>query len=251
MSPDLLLEVRGISKRFGSVQALENVNFNVGKKEIVGLVGDNGAGKSTLMKIIAGNYLPDEGEIRFEGKKAILRTPQVAKKLGIETVYQDLALCENLDVTANYFLGRELITRFNALQKSKMRKKAEEILKNLSIEISSVRKIVQFLSGGQRQAIAVGRAASWGAKLLLLDEPTSALGIRESHKVLNLIKKLREERELGVVVISHNLQHVLPIADRVVILRHGQQVGSYRPTDTTYDEFVKLISGEEAIHLKE
>lgn len=251
MSSDFLLETRGVSKRFGSVQALRNTDFTVGKKEIVGLVGDNGAGKSTLLKIIAGNYEPDEGEIWFEGKKVSIKSPQEAKVLGIETVYQDLALCENLDVTANYFLGRELTTVFNALQESRMRRQTGEVLRNLDIDITSVDKIVQFLSGGQRQAIAVGRAASWGAKLLLLDEPTSSLGIRESHKVLNLIRRLREERGLGVVIISHNLQHVLPVADRIVILRQGQQIGSCRPSEKTYDEVVKMISGMEAIHLRE
>lgn len=240
-----LLELRHISKHFGSVKALHGVNFNVGYKEIVGLVGDNGAGKSTLLKIISGNFPPDGGEIWFEDRKVAFKTPHEAKDLGIETVYQDLALCENLDIAANYFLGREAKAFLGVLREKQMRREADQMLKKLGIDVPSIRKTVEFLSGGQRQAVAVGRAASWGAKLLLLDEPTSALGLRESRKVLSLIRRLRDERELSVIMISHNLQHVLPVADRIVIMRHGANVGSRNPREVTYEELVVLLSGEE------
>lgn len=253
MADDNVLEMKGIYKQYGSVQALIDVDFSVKHNEIVGLVGSNGAGKSTLMKMIAGNFPPTKGEMWFDGEKIRLQSPHQARDLGIEIVYQDLALCENLDIAGNFFLGREITKgSFDFLQEKEMRKTAFEALKKIGIttlNLSNITKKVQFLSGGQRQAIAVGKASSWGAKLILLDEPTSALGVRESQNVLNLIRQIRKERGASIVIVSHNLQHVLPVSDRIVVLQHGEKIYDFNPKNVSYEKIVEMISEVDSIKM--
>ncbi len=253
MANEYVLEMKGIYKQYGNVEALIDVDFSIKKGEIVGLVGSNGAGKSTLMKMIAGNFPPTKGEIFFEGEKVSIKSPHEAQRLGIEIVYQDLALCENLDIAGNFFLGREMTKgRFKFLQEADMREKAFEGLKKIGITTltpSNITKKVQFLSGGQRQAIAVGKASAWGAKLILLDEPTSALGVRESRSVLELIKAIREERGASIVIVSHNLQHVLPVSDRIVVLQHGKKIYDFDPKDVPYEKIVDMICEVDSIKL--
>jgi len=243
-----ILEMRGICKYFGGVHALENVDFELHPNEILALVGDNAAGKSTLIKIISGVYTPDRGEIYLEGKRIEIRSPSDARALGIETVYQELALVETRDVAANFFLGREPIKEGSGIFVDK--KKIEEVtvrtLKKLSITLPSLRTAVRYLSGGQRQALAVGRAAAWGGKIIIMDEPTAALGVEEARKVLGLVKQLKEQGA-SIIIISHNLRHVFSVAERIVVLRGGRRVGSKLKSETTGDEIVKLITGAELI----
>jgi D-xylose transport system ATP-binding protein len=245
---DPLLELEGISKSFGAVQALDNVDFEVYPSEVVALVGDNGAGKSTLIKIIAGTLQPDDGTVRFEGEEVKIHSPSDATRLGIETVYQDLALSDNLDVVANMFLGRENVQRLvppvvEPLSELKMEKRALEVLDGLHVTtIGSVRTPVASLSGGQRQSVAISRAVMWNSKLVILDEPTAALGVAQTAQVIALIKRLREQG-LGVVVISHNLLDVFEVADRIIVLRLGRRVATFRHDETTPEEVVAAITG--------
>jgi ABC-type sugar transport system ATPase subunit len=241
-----LLQVKGISKNFGGVKALQKVDLDVNYNEILAVVGDNGAGKSTLMKVISGALLADEGEVFFEGKKVLIRNPREAVALGVQMGYQDLALVDKLDVATNIFLGREICKRFfgfiDILRLSRMREDSINHLRDLGIDLKDVRKRVKSLSGGQRQVIAISRAVYWGKKLIILDEPTAALGVREASKVNKLIKSLKE-KNISVIVISHNLQHVFYIADRVVVLRHGKKAGERAIRETDVDEVVKMITG--------
>jgi D-xylose transport system ATP-binding protein len=243
-----ILEMRGISKRYGAVQALTNVDFEVYPGEVVALVGDNGAGKSTLIKCIAGTHAPDEGKIIFDGKEIHLHAPSDATRLGIETVYQDLAICDNLDVVQNMFLGRERVMRLvppiiELLSEFEMEKRSLEVLETLSVTtISNVREKVASLSGGQRQAVAIARAAMWDAKLVILDEPTAALGVVQTDQVLALVRQLREHG-LGVVVISHNLHEVFSVANRIIVLRLGRRVATFDQQSTTPDDVVAAITG--------
>jgi D-xylose transport system ATP-binding protein len=245
---DPLLELEGISKSFGAVQALDDVDFEVYPNEVVALVGDNGAGKSTLIKTIAGTLQPDDGTIRFEGEAVKIHTPSDATRLGIETVYQDLALSDNLDVVANMFLGRENVQRLvplavEPLSELKMEKRSLEILEGLHVTtIGSVRTPVASLSGGQRQSVAISRAVMWNSKLVILDEPTAALGVAQTAQVIALIKRLREQG-LGVVVISHNLLDVFEVADRIIVLRLGRRVATFKHEETTPEEVVAAITG--------
>ncbi|HEX8109498.1 MAG TPA: ATP-binding cassette domain-containing protein, partial [Kofleriaceae bacterium] len=214
-----LLELHGISKRFGAVQALEGVQFSVSAGEVVALVGDNGAGKSTLIKIISGIYRADQGTIRWQGRPVAIATPNDSTALGIATVYQDLALCDNLDVVANLFLGRELATPggpLGVMDEVTMERRAVEVLRRLSVKIPSVRIPIASLSGGQRQSVAVARSVMGDNKVVILDEPTAALGMAQTHEVLELIKRLRAQG-LGVVLISHNLANVYEVADRITV----------------------------------
>ncbi len=239
------LQLNGISKNFGAVQALSDVDFSVKLGEVVALVGDNGAGKSTLIKIVSGTETASAGEVRVEGRVCHLRSPRDAAGVGIETVYQDLALCDNLDVVANLFLGREPAPGDlpgAPLSEAQMEKRSLEVLGSLHIRIPSVRAAVGALSGGQRQSIAVGRAVLWGSKLVLLDEPTAALGVAQQREVLALVRRLKD-RGLGVVVISHNLQQVFDVADRVVVLRLGRVAANLRRADVTSEEVVRYITG--------
>ena len=248
MSSDgALLELQGVSKRFGPVQALDRVDFAVGAGEVVGLVGDNGAGKSTLVKTIAGIHGADEGTIRFEGNEIKVSKPQDATQLGIATVYQDLALCDNLDVVANICLGQEEISpgpgeATRQLDEAKMEHRAGELLSNLAVTIPSLRTEVGTLSGGQRQQVAVARSLLGEPRVVLLDEPTAALGVPQTKQVLGLIGRLREHG-LGVVVISHNLSNIFEIADRIVVLRLGKTAGDFAAEDTTEEHVVAAITG--------
>jgi D-xylose transport system ATP-binding protein len=238
--------VRGISKRFGQVQALRDVDFEVYPGEVVGLVGDNGAGKSTLIKILAGTHQPDTGEYLFDGKPVHVRTPRDATLLGIATVYQDLALADNLDVVANLYLGREdtfaLPGPLALLDEIDMEKRASEVLTQLAIKIPSVRTPVASLSGGQRQVVAVARAVMWDAKMVILDEPTAALGVAQTRQVLDLVKRLRE-RGLAVVLISHNLANVFAVCDRIVVLWLGRRVASFDTKTASREDVVAAITG--------
>lgn len=241
------LALQGITKTFGAVTALDGVDFEVFGGEVVALVGDNGAGKSTLTKIMAGVYKPDEGSLLFEGQPVRLANPEAASALGIATVYQDLALCDNLDVVANLFLGREQARGFlpgvlRSLSEAQMEQKARAILQSLSVTIPSVHQPVGLLSGGQRQSVAVSRAVLWGSKVVLLDEPTAALGVEQTSLVLKLVRQLRE-RGLAVVLISHNLADVFRVADRIIVLRLGRRVGTFRRSETTPDQVVAAITG--------
>lgn len=242
-----LLALKDVSKRFGPVQALDGVDFEVRAGEVVGLVGDNGAGKSTLVKIVSGIYEADEGRFYYDGEEVTISGPQDATGLGIATVYQDLALCDNLDVVANLFLGREEvaggpgeITR--QLNETRMEHRSEELLNTLSVTIPSLRREVGTLSGGQRQQVAVARSLLGEPRVLLLDEPTAALGVAQTAQVLSLIKRLREQG-LGVVVISHNLADVFEVADRIFVLRLGRRAGSFSAEDTTEEHVVSAITG--------
>jgi D-xylose transport system ATP-binding protein len=241
-TPAPLLECVGVSKAFGAVQALYRVDFEVRAGEVMALVGDNGAGKSTLVKGIAGIYPFDRGEVRFEGRRRVIHGPRDAAHLGIEVVYQDLALADNLDITANMFLGRERTRRALVLDESSMEHAARETLEGLSVTtIGSVRQKVATLSGGQRQAVAVAKSVMWNSKLVVLDEPTAALGVAQTRQVLDLVRRLAD-RDLGVVLVSHNLHDVFEVADRITVLRLGQKVAVLDRAATTQQEVVQAIT---------
>jgi len=237
-----LLQLRNITKSFGSVQALTDVDFEVRNGEVMALVGDNGAGKSTLVKCIAGIHGWDSGEILFEGKEVHIHGPKDAAKLGIEVVYQDLALCDNLDVVQNMYLGREEHDWFQRLKEPVMEQKTAETLKSLAVTtISSIRQPVATLSGGQRQSVAVAKAVQWNSKLVILDEPTAALGVAQTEQVLALVRRLGEQG-LAVVIISHNLHDIFETADRITVLRLGRNVGIFEREQTTQQEVVEAIT---------
>jgi D-xylose transport system ATP-binding protein len=237
-----VLEIRAMSKRFGSVQALTEVDFEVRAGEVMALVGDNGAGKSTLVKCIAGIYTADGGEVLFEGRPVTISGPKDSARLGIEVVYQDLALCDNLDVVQNMFLGREVHDAFQRLKEPEMEARTAETMKGLSVTtIRSTRQLVATLSGGQRQSVAVARAVLWNSKLVILDEPTAALGVAQTEQVLALVKRLGEQG-LAVILISHNLHDVFAVADRITVLRLGRNAGLYDRKATTQQEVVGAIT---------
>ncbi|HEX3054772.1 MAG TPA: ATP-binding cassette domain-containing protein [Gaiellaceae bacterium] len=241
MTDTPLLELRGITKSFGSVQALTDVDFEVKPGEVMALVGDNGAGKSTLVKCIAGTHMPDSGQMVFEGRNIDIHTPKDAARLGIEVVYQDLALCDNLDVVQNMFLGRE-VNRFQVLNEAPMEQQTAETLKSLAVTtISSIRQPVATLSGGQRQSVAVARAVMWNGKLVILDEPTAALGVAQTEQVLELVRRLGQQG-IGVILISHNLHDVFETADRITVLRLGRTVGVFDRRSTTQQAVVEAIT---------
>lgn len=248
MGNDYLLRLEGISKSFGGVRALQDIDLEVNYNEVLAIVGDNGAGKSTLVKIISGAIFPDKGKIFLEGKEISIKNPMDAASLGIQMCYQDLALVDCLDVVTNIFLGREICRRafglIDVLSFRRMREESVSHLKALGIELQNVREKVKNLSGGQRQVIAVSRAVYWGTKLVILDEPTAALGVREAKRVNELIKNLKR-KNISIIVISHNLQHVFYVADRVVVLRHGRNAGERIIKETDGDEVVKMITGAE------
>jgi D-xylose transport system ATP-binding protein len=236
---ELVLSLRGISKNFGAVSALTEIDLDVHAGEVVALVGDNGAGKSTLVKILAGVHEPSSGSITFRGKPVTLADPSAALGLGIATVFQDLALCENLDVVANIFLGKELSPL--RLDEVSMEVKAWTLLNELSARIPSVREPVASLSGGQRQTVAIARSLLLEPKLILLDEPTAALGVAQTAEVLDLIERVRD-RGLGVIMVSHNMEDVRAVADRIVVLRLGRNNGVFEP-DASNQELVSAITG--------
>ncbi|MGQ9616817.1 MAG: ATP-binding cassette domain-containing protein [Spirochaetota bacterium] len=249
-----LLEVKNITKRFGGLVAVDNVSMGVNAGEVVGLLGDNGAGKSTLIKIISGVYHADAGEIYFMDKEIKINNPMDALALGIETIYQDLALAENLNVYSNIFLGREKLKKLlgfiSVLDHDYMLSESKKILKTLDIEIPSLRNKISMLSGGQRQAVAISRSLYWNAKFLIMDEPTAALGIAEQTKVLNLIRLLRSQG-LGIIIISHQIHDVLSVADRLVIMRRGVKVAERLTKETDPNEVVSLIVGVEKVAKQE
>ncbi len=240
-----ILECRGVSKAFGAVQAVNKVNWKIYPGEVTALVGDNGAGKSTLIKLIAGALVRDEGEIYVKGQLADINTPQDAFRYGIATIYQDLALVETRDVVMNMFLGNELTHGpFGLfLDHKRMQREAERILhEEIHLHLPSVRQLVSRLSGGQRQAVAVGRALLRGGEIIIMDEPTAALGVEQTAEVLRLIDTLRS-RGKTVVVISHNLTQIFQIADRISVMFHGEMVGTRRTVETTREEIVSMIVG--------
>ena len=242
MSETTLLQIRGITKSYGSVQALSDVDFEVRDGEVMALVGDNGAGKSTLIKCIAGIHGYDDGEIYFDGELVHIHGPKDAAKLGIEVVYQDLALCDNLDVVQNMYLGRERRDWLFRLKEPAMEQRTAETLKSLAVTtIKSVRQPVASLSGGQRQSVAVAKAVQWNSKLVILDEPTAALGVAQTRQVLELVKRLADQG-LAVVLISHNLHDVFEVATRITVLRLGRDVGVYEREQTTQQQVVQAIT---------
>ena len=245
-----LLSVRGIVKRFGGLVAVKNVDLDVYAGEVVALLGDNGAGKSTLIKVISGVYKPEEGKIFVSGKEVKITTPIDALKLGIETIYQDLALAENLNVYSNIFLGREKVKNYlgmiKVLDHNIMLEESQKVLDKLDIKIPSLKNKIKMLSGGQRQAVAISKSIYWHAKLLIMDEPTAALGVAEQRKVLNLIHTLKEQG-VGVILISHQMYDVFQVADRIVVMRRGEKVGELKTDQTNPDEVVSLMVGAELV----
>ena len=241
-APDVhqVLSMEGVSKHFGAVAALTDIHLDVSSSEVVAVVGDNGAGKSTLVKVLSGVHAPSSGTIRFAGDDVVLPTPQAALDRGIATVFQDLALCDNLDVVANLFLGREK-RRMN-LDEVGMEVRSWELLRQLSAKIPSVRIPIASLSGGQRQTVAIARSLLGDPKLIILDEPTAALGVAQTAEVLNLVERLKD-RGLGVILISHNMEDVRAVADRVVVLRLGKNNGEFRVKDVTTEDIIAAITG--------
>lgn len=249
MTQEILLQIDQVSKSFGAVQALKSVSFNLYRGEIVALVGDNGAGKSTLVKIISGLHPPTSGTLTFKGEPITFRNPADAMAKGIETVYQHLALIEQLDVADNVYLGRET-TRWGAigrwlgvLDRAQMRHETANALSQLHIKIPAPTQPVQRMSGGQRQAVAIGRAVTWGRDLLILDEPTAALGVEETEQVLQMIEKLRAQAQMTMLIISHNMQDVHRIADRIIVMRQGRHVATLIKSATTKEDIVAYITG--------
>jgi len=248
------LEVRNLTKRFGGLVAVDHVDLQVHDGEVVGLLGDNGAGKSTLIKMISGVHHPDDGQIFFQGQEVKMGSPMDALDLGIETLYQDLALAENLDAYSNIFLGRERTKRFlgfiQVLDHDSMRQESTKVLKRLEIEIPSLENQIKNLSGGQRQAVAIGRSIYWNAKLLIMDEPTAALGVQEQRKVLGLVRVLKSQN-IPIIIISHQLYDIFSVTDRLVIMRRGKKVAERVTKDTNPDEVVGLITGSEEVSRSE
>ena len=245
-----MLEVRSLTKRFGGLVAVDQMDMQVYPGEVVGLLGDNGAGKSTLIKMVSGVYHPDGGQIFFQGKEVKMVSPMDALELGIETLYQDLALAENLDAYSNIFLGRERTKSFlgfiKVLDHESMLEESKKVLDRLEIEIPSLHNQIKTLSGGQRQAVAIGRSIYWNAKLLIMDEPTAALGVHEQRKVLELVRVLRSQN-IPIIIISHQLYDIFSVTDRLVIMRRGKKVAERITKDTTPEEVVGLITGSEEV----
>ena len=242
MSENPVLRLRGINKSFGPVQVLQDVDFDAHPGEVTALVGDNGAGKSTLVKCIGGTYSLDDGEYLFEGRPVRVHDPRDAAALGIEIVYQDLALCENLDIVGNMFLGRERMTSIRTLDETTMERLAAETLAGLSVRtVKSLRQQVSSLSGGQRQTVAIAKSVLWNSKVVILDEPTAALGVAQTEQVLELVRRLAD-RGLAVILISHNMRDVLEVADRIAALYLGQMAAQVRRTDVTQTQIVELIT---------
>lgn len=243
-----VLEVRGAVKRFGAVTALGGVDLTLRRRQVVGLLGDNGAGKSTLIKAITGVHTLDEGQILLDGEPVSIRTPTEARQHGIEAVYQDLALFDNLGIVSNLYLGNELTKprRFRALgwlDRKAMERDARERLEKLQVHVPSFSSQIGLMSGGQRQAVAVARAVAFASRVLILDEPTAALGVRETRNVLDAISRLPEEHDLSVILISHNMDHVVQVCDEAVVMRQGRVVGSATPSPDTLQDIVSMIVG--------
>ena len=250
--PEPMLEARDIVKSFGRVQALRGASFTVYPQEVVALVGDNGAGKSTLVKTLVGVHPPDRGEIMFGGKPVEIQTPHDARDLGIETVFQDLALAAEIDPAANMFLGREvlrpgLLGRLGFLDNAAMRRRSEEAFRNLGVRIQDTSAPVANMSGGQRQGIAICRAVTWASKVVFMDEPTAALGVVQTRNVLDQIRRVRDHG-LSVVLISHNMPEVFEVADRIEVLRLGKRVARMRPSEVSMEDIVAAMTGASTFH---
>jgi ABC-type sugar transport system ATPase subunit len=240
-----LLKLNNICKSFGAVRALTDIDFELHESEVVALAGDNGAGKSTLIKIISGAQPADSGAFLFEGREVVVRKPEDARQLGIETVYQDLALFDDSNVAENIFAGREVVRKVlgaKFLKAEEMHSRSKDLLKSLNIHIQSTHFTVKGMSGGQRQSVAIARAVAFGRKVVILDEPTAALGVPEQEKVLSLIKDLRS-RGFSIILISHNLHHIFEVCDRIHVLRQGRTAGVRKKTETNPEDIVKLITG--------
>lgn len=253
---DKIIELKNVSKRFGGTVALDDVDFELFKGEVLGLVGDNGAGKSTLIKIISGALMKDKGEIYLYGEKVNLTNPKDAMAYGVETIYQDLALFPGLDFATNIFIGREYLKRgavnkkFGVIDIKRMQQKARENLAGISFIMPDIHEYVENFSGGQKQAVAIARAKLWGRKIIIMDEPTASLGVQESQKALDMIKDFSKIVD-GIIVISHNIEHVIDVTNRVIVLRKGKRVGTIdfedykNKTDDLHTDIVKLITGME------
>jgi simple sugar transport system ATP-binding protein len=240
-----VVEMQNIKKSFGAVQALQGVDLQLGRGEVLGLVGDNAAGKSTLMKVLSGAYIPDEGAIYLNGQKTHITNPEESRLLGIEMVYQDFALVNNLDVAANVFLGREIVRwrvgPFKAMDKRAMEQRARNLIDRLKIDVSSVRLKVENLSGGQRQAVAIGRATAFDAKVVIMDEPTAALSVAAIGKVLDLITELKSNG-VSIILISHRLEDIYQVSDRVIVLRQGRKVADRRPESDIHEFRERIVA---------
>ncbi|SHO67258.1 D-xylose transport system ATP-binding protein [Pseudoxanthobacter soli DSM 19599] len=246
MSDTDLLRLRNITKRFGAIEALKGIDFAMKRGEVIALLGDNGAGKSTLVKIISGGQPPTSGTLEFEGVERTFTSPSEAKKAGIETVYQDLSLCTNVDVVANFFMGRELTRKvfgIPILREKAMYDETQKAMRNAGTRIPSLRVNVEHLSGGQRQAIELSRFVHWGGKLVLLDEPFAALGVEQTRRGLETIRRVAAEG-IGVIVITHIMAQAFQVADRIVVIRQGRVAGDVRTEDTRPEEVIKMITGE-------
>jgi simple sugar transport system ATP-binding protein len=247
-----LLEARQIFKSFGRVHALRGANFTVYPQEVVALVGDNGAGKSTLVKSLVGVHPPDSGEILFEGREVHIHTPHDARDLGIETVYQDLALAEEIDPAANMYLGREILRagvlgKLGFLDKGAMRQKSDDAFRNLGVRIQDTGAPVANMSGGQRQGVAISRAVTWASKVVFMDEPTAALGVVQTRNVLDQIRRVRDQG-ISVVLISHNMPEVFEVADRIEVMRLGERVARLRPSEASMEDVVSAMTGALTFH---
>ncbi|MBX3061397.1 MAG: sugar ABC transporter ATP-binding protein [Anaerolineae bacterium] len=255
MAGKRILTAKQLNKSYGPVTALQSVDIDIYEGELVAIVGDNGAGKSTLIKILSGVVQPDSGTIEMDNKPVSIRSPKEAAELGIETVYQDLALAPNLDVAGNVYLGREPIVKglgsfFGIVNRRSMIKRVEEELRLLEVNIPSVNGLeVGSMSGGQRQAVAIARSAVWASRILLMDEPTAALGVRESEAVLRLVQRIRQ-RGISVVMISHILPHVIQLADRVIVMRQGSKIAELTSENLSHDRLIAMIVGYEAGEVK-
>ena len=249
MSFPPLLELQDIAMNFGAIEALKSISFSVGRGEVVALLGDNGAGKSTLVKIISGGLKPTAGRMVFDGGERLFTSPAEAKANGIETVYQDLSLCTNVDVVANFFMGREIVKKYfgiPVLQEKEMEKVVADAMAIAGTRIPSLRTNVEYLSGGQRQAIELNRFAHWGGKLVLLDEPFAALGVEQTRRGLDMIKRIAAQG-IGVIIITHIMTQAFQVADRIVVIRQGKVAGDVAAKKTSPDEVVRMITGEALI----
>ena len=248
----IVMEVKGLSKHFGGLKAVDNIDLTLYEREIIAIVGDNGAGKSTLIKSISGVYERDSGDIYVKGEKANITDTNSAKQYGIETVYQDKGLIQDFDSASNLFLGREkfegnlLGKLFKFVDFKYMKKEAEELLKKIGIIVKEINAPVSDLSGGQRQGIVVGRAVYWGGEIIIFDEPTNNLGVKEQRKILELIRQLRDQYNVSIIIISHNLYHVFELVDRIIVLRNGSKIGERLKSETTQNEIVSMITGVSA-----
>lgn len=243
-----VLELRDVTKRFGAIVALQGISLEVRRGEVVGLVGDNGAGKSTLVKIAAGVHPPTSGEVLLNGEQVVFDSPAEARAAGIETVHQDLALVDSFDLASNFFLGREmvhdgLLGRLGVLRKDAMRTRAREAVSKMDARLPDLEAALSTMSGGQRQVVAIARAAFWQGQVILLDEPTASLGVEETADVLGLMRRMVAQQALGMIVISHNMEEVWQVCDRIVVLRQGRHMGTLDRDDTTPEEIVKYITG--------